>query len=156
MKIKFNNRRGKLDIVKNKRIQSIIIKNYRPDLKYDFPSGAIKMLTYQASKKYFTDLVDFYLHLMALRYLNYINYNLPNSFFEKSYEFEELDKDRFIYFAQGYLDGFKGLSEDNLWKQQLEIKNYQKGYRLIHESNEFVLIGESSEDYFSFMYQSID
>ena len=147
---------NRLDITKTKKILCLSFRNYRPDLNFDFPSGAIEVNTYQASKNYFNCIDDFYLHVFALPYMDYLNYNIPKHILEIKLCFTQLDRSNFLHFSQGYLDSFKDLSEDNLWKCELNISQFIKGYMLDSSGSELVLLGETERDYFSFTYQGID
>ncbi len=154
MVIKFNEEI--LDINKVKDIVCISYQNYLPHLKFDFPSGAKGIITYQGSKKSFNGIEEFHLYVYALPYMNYLEYNFPTHFSDLEFHFIEFSKKDFLDYLEAYFDTFKELSNDNLWKCKLDIPDFICGFKFITKGTGLYLIGETVENYFSFIFQSID
>lgn len=154
MKIHFDS--VKLDISRNNYIKIIQCRNFEPNIKYHFPSGAMELVTYESDKKHFSDLFVFYMHIVALQYLDYTKYNLPSDFCSSTQVLEELNKEEFQYLSQGYLDSFSGLAEDTLWLNKLKLDYYNKGYKVEILGTGLFLIGSTGSSFFAFLYQSID
>jgi hypothetical protein len=154
MKITLN--KSKLNILNTKRINIIQHRNFRTDIKFNFPSGAIELMTHESNKKYFDNIFDFYMHIIAMPFSNFTDYDLPDNFFESPHEFEALTKEDFQYQVNGYFDSFSDLAEDNLWCNGLNLETYIEGFKIIGNTTGLFLIGAVSNSYFSFIYQSID
>jgi hypothetical protein len=147
---------GRLDLDNFKEIICLTFRNYRPDLKIHFLPGAMEINTYQANKEHFSTIEEFYTHIRIMPYLNYVDFDIPSYIVDEELNFEFLSQDRFVLYANSYLDSFKGLSGDNFWKCVIDVMGFVKGYKLKTIGSELVLLGEFDKYYFSFVYQSID
>ena len=154
--MKYNFRGIKLEINKTRRIQIIVHRNFRTDINFDFPSGAIELYTYESNKRYFKDLRAFHMQIQAMPYTNYEEYNLPKDFFEKEYVLEKLSRDEFQYLSDGYFNSFSDHSRDTLWESRLKLADFELGYKVEVMGTGLYLLGQTNKSYFSFIYQSID
>lgn len=156
MKIELNKYIKDIDIDKAKRVICLTFKNYRPDLNIDFLPGAIEVNSFQASKRFFQNIQEFYVLVKTMPYINITEINVPAHLSNTELVFEPIGQEKFEYYINGYLESFRDLSEDLFWNCDIKTKGFKSGYKLETNGSELILIGEFEENYFSFIYQSID
>lgn len=146
----------KLDIQKLSKLNFSLIKNYDVGYQIHHSPGAMEMMTIVVSVKLFDSIWEFLTHVLALRYARYVSFDLPSNFLEEDIEIVEFDVNEFKKYLFGYIESYMDLTDNFIWKIQLNVDNYIIGYRISPERTGLFLICETSEFYIAYFYTSID
>lgn len=163
MKVEFYDIKECLDINKLSRLKIISLEDYGRDYqeKIDFQPGAHQIEVILAKEGSFISISDFLIHVMSMQYANKVNFDLPADFYYRSYSLSEMSSSQFQLYVDSYFEGFfehlYPISPNlNLWKVQMNINNYQEGYKIEMAGTEQVLICRTSLYYMYLVSQSID
>ena len=163
MKIEFCNLEEALDINNLSQLKIISLEDYGKNYqdKIDFQPGAHQIEVILAREDSFNSISDFFIHVISMPYANRVTFNLPIDFYNKSYSLFKMRSDQFILYIDSYFEGFFEhlypiLPNLDLWKIQLNIEDYQEGYKIEMLGTEQVLICRTLAYYMYFISQSID
>ena len=144
----------KLKIENVRRVRMIKVQNYTTRFKYYFPSGATEIGTYYASHKFFNDLEDFILHVLALPYMAYDCYQLPED--QVSFELEILDYSQVNELATGVFQSFLDFSRNNFLEISLLDVEIGSTYKLKSTGTGQTLFFATPSDYVCIYEEPID